>query len=342
MAVDLKESIVHEIPKGRSSSKSDVEVTLSSDITPLERETRRFLEDQVMKFSLKKPRMIKEDPESGIDTPSHIRKLLKSDAEFVAASQQLARRLFQAQTANSPSGILIVARADVDGNSSAIILKAEHQEGMRLKRQKGSERLDLEHLNELIVGKNSRIYKIAAMHILEDESLFGKMVDAQNGAEFADFFLVDFLGCALADRSEVQTKIFVNAAMEHFNEIDSYEKSSKYTQSLVAYMRSPQEEFQAGEFADQFIEPDDRDDFLRAVPESVGDGVIRKDMSLVPGKGAGLKFVGDGFTMVASSDAFESGAVSVTEEPESGTTVIRLTGEFRQISFGAPPKGTRL
>jgi hypothetical protein len=68
---------------------------------------------------------------------------------------------------------------------------------MRLRRDEDSGRLDLEHLNELIVGQNSKIYKVAVMDLADDGTVIGQMVDQQNGVMYADFFLAASLDASL-------------------------------------------------------------------------------------------------------------------------------------------------
>lgn len=341
MAITISKAIVHEVPKGAHSTKSDTDVTLSTELTPLRSETRRFVIDNMLKFALKHPRDIKWDQASSSNTPTLIMKILGGEGDsFVQASQDIAKVLYRSQTANSPSGILVVASIVRDGRNALLIMKAEHQEGMRLRRDEGSGRLDLEHLNELIVGENSRIYKVAVMDLADDGSVIGQMVDQQNGVQYADFFLERFLGCQLADKAELQTKAFMESAIKHFNEgLNDPVKASRYAGALSAYMHAPAEEFQPSAFADEFLEPADRDDFLDAIPDSVGDGVIRKDFKLIAGGGSGVRIVGHGFTVVASSEAFSSGSISVSQS-ETGETVIKLSGDVKKMTFGAVPKGS--
>lgn len=341
MGIQLLKAIVHEVPRGRYSTKNDTDVTLSTELTPLRPETRRFIEDHMLNFALKHPRLIKQDPNAASKTPSHVLKIVQdSDSSFIQASQDLARGLYRSQTGTSPSGILVVASATIDAREAVLLMKAEHQEGMRLRRDPSTGRLDLEHLDELIVGDNSRVYKIAVMEVADDDTIMGQMVDQQNGVMYADFFLADFLGCELADMAEIQTKVFMETAIKHFNADRDPLKAARYAGALFSYMHAPDEDFQPSVFADNFLDAEDRDEFLEAIPESVGDTVIRKDMKLVPGKGSGLRIVGQGFTVVVSNEAFESGAITVSEE-DSGETVIRLSGEVKQWNFGSLPQGSR-
>lgn len=343
MAITISKAIVHEVPKGAHSTKSDTEVTLSTELTPLQVETRRFIIDNMVKFALKQPRVIKQDTDSTSTTPSHVAKIIEDDddSNFIEASQNIAKTLFRTQTANSPSGILVVARVLNDGRDAVLLMKAEHQEGMRLRRDENSGRLDLEHLNELIVGQNSKIYKVAVMHLADNGSVVGQMVDQQNGVQYADFFLSGFLGCQLADKAELQTKVFMESAIAHFNaQLNDPVKAARYAGALTAYMHAPAADFQPSKFADEFLEPEDRDDFLDAIPDSVGDGVIRKDLKLLTGGGSGVRIIGHGFTVVASNEAFTSGNIAVTQT-DDGATIIKLSGDVTRMTFGSVPKSGR-
>lgn len=340
MPVRIRRAIIHEIPKGKYSAESSTQVALSHSETSLQVETRRFIEENMLDFSLRHPRLIVEDPMLGGTSPVLVREMLNDESAFVTGSQSLAHLLHQSQTGNSPSGILIVAVVE-DGNSvSVAILKAEHQEGMRLKRgdSGNADHFDLEHLNELIVGNNSRVYKIAVLGV-DSDLVSGQMVDQQNGVAFADFFLTNFLGCKLADDAEVQTKQFMDAALTFINtSVADQALKARYAGAVVAYMQSPADTFQAAEFADQFLEVDDRDDFIAALPDAVTTAVISKNMSLVAGHGSGLKFYGPGVVITASNEALESGAIQVETDATTGVTTITVSGDVRKVSFGSAPK----
>jgi nucleoid-associated protein YejK len=338
--VRINRAIVHEIPKGRYDAEADSQVVLSGAVSNLAPQTKRFIEENMLEFALKSPRDILEDLGSSSTTPSLVRQILgDADTEFVSASQNLARNLHQAQTGNSPSGILIVATVEGQGRESLVILKAEHQEGMRLRRvgEEGSGHLDLEHLNELIVGNNSRVYKIADLWV-EGEEIFGRMVDQQNGVAFADFFMSAFLGCRLADNAEVHTKQFMSSAMAFINdEIADEQRQGRYVQGLLAYMATPAETFQASEFAVQFLEAEDQDDFIGAMPATVASSVISKNLSLVPGHGSGLRLYGSGVMISASATALGKGTVQISQD-EEGRTIIRVTESLKRFGLGNAPK----
>jgi hypothetical protein len=338
--VHIIRAIVHEIPKGRYAAGSPDQVALSSAESNLAPQTRRFVEENMLDFSLKSPREIREDTVSASTTPDHVRSIPGNPEEnFVTASQDIARNLHQSQTGNSPSGILIVAVVGTEDAKSLVVMKAEHQEGMRLQRigDQATGHFDLEHLDELIVGNNSRVYKIAILQAA-DELLAGQMADQQNGVAFADFFMSAFLGCRLSDDAEIQTRQFMKSSFEFVNgQISDEEKQGRYATALVAYISSPATTFQASEFAGQFLDPEDRDDFVRALPDTLAHSVINKNLALVPGQGSGLRLYGAGVVVSASAAALERGALEIVSE-ENGQTVVRITGSLKKFGLGTAPK----
>jgi precorrin-6B methylase 2 len=83
----------------------------------------------MVKFALKHPRDIKWDQKASSNTPALVSKIINDvDNIFVQASQDIARVLNRSQTANSPSGILVVASVIKDGRNAVLLMKAEHQE----------------------------------------------------------------------------------------------------------------------------------------------------------------------------------------------------------------------
>jgi hypothetical protein len=209
---------------------------------------------------------------------------------------------------------------------------------MRLQRVGGpAGRFDLQHLNELIVGNNARIYKIAVMQ-LADDRISGEMVDQQNGASFADFFMSTFLGCRLADNAEIQTKQFMDSTMNWVNEsAPNAESRARFATALVAYMNTPADTFQATEFAETYLDPELQDDFLDAIPQEVRTGIISKSMALIPGKGMGLRMYGSGVVISASASALESGSLEILSEDAQSTT-LRVHGSLQRYGLGTAPK----
>ena len=337
--VQISRAIVHEIPRGRYSADGSSKVGYSDAETALAAVTKRFIEENMLDFSMKSHRRIVEDASAGSTTPELVRKIIASPESFINASQEIALNLHRAQTGNSPSGILIVAIVEDQDTESVLIMKAEHAQGMRLRRVEtdGAGHFDLEHLNELIVGNNSRVYKIAILHEGKDAAI-GRMVDQQNGVAFAEFFMSTFLGCRLVDEAEVQTRNFLNSAMGWINKsVYDEEEKGQYATALLAYMAAPSGEFQPSEFAERFLAPERRDDFLNALPESVPDVVVKKDLALVPGRGAGMRMYGAGVMISASADALNNGGIEILSE-DTGSTTIRIRGALRKYEFGQAPK----
>lgn len=337
MVQRIVRAIVHEIPKGKYVAGAETQVECSSAEINLDPGTKRFIEDNIVNFGLKGPRAIVEDTLLAANTPNLVRSALASpDGQFVHSSQAIAQNLFASQTANSPSGILIVGVVADQSGESLLIMKAEHQEGIRLRKVGGT--IDLEHLTELIVGNNSRVYKIAVLAAGPEGTLTGMMADQQNGDSFAAFFMSTFLGCRLADDAELMTKDFVNISLSHFTKgIPDEARRMRYVQALMAYIQTPSETFQAAEFADQFLEAEDRDEFVDSLPEELQQSVVSKNTALIPGRANGLKFYAPGVVVSANAIALERGDLEVLADDENSIT-FRLKGRVTRFGFGTAPR----
>nr|WP_255622080.1 nucleoid-associated protein [Tessaracoccus sp. OS52] len=288
-------------------------------------------------FALKGPRQIVEDDRISSSTPQLVRDAMTDpDKRFVDTSQGIAQNLFAAQTGNSPAGILIVAIVKEGASQSLLIMKAEHQAGIRLQKRDGVFGLQL--LDDLVVGQNTRVYKVAVLTGGADGTLIGQMVDQQNGDAYAAFFLSAFLGCRLADDAEVQTKAFMDGALDFFSSgITDEAKRMKYVQAVTAYIQSPADTFQATEFAQQFLEPEDRDAFIDDLPEDLRKNVVSKNLSLVPGRGGGLRLYAHGVIVSANSLALERGDLKIVAQEDDSVT-IQIRGRVTRYQYGSAPK----
>lgn len=313
MAQKITRAIIHSIPRGSYDGSTTVELS-EADIE-LHVQTKRFIETKIVSVALQEPRLIVEDGGSGSMTPARVREILQDDQSFVPHSQSLSADLYAAQTGNSPAGIVVVAIVNDDGKRSVLIMKAEHQEGLQLRKNNGV--FDLDHLDDLIVGNNARVYKVAILSPAADGAVSGTMVDAQNGDSYAAFFLSKFLGCRLADDSELRTREFVDASMSFIERAGlPIEKRIRYTQAVMAYMHSPLETFQGTQFAEQFLEPGDQ------------------------ARMGGLKMYAPGVVISANALALERGDIEVLDEDGEHVT-FKVRGSLTRVALGKAPRMAR-
>gem|GEM_PF-6090328 len=343
MSIDLTSTMVHEIPRGSGRNASDRAVTLSENPTPLDAATDRFIREQMLLPSLGSSREVIEDPTDELDTsvlPATVKQILEDPTHLPDGSRTIAEHLFQSQSGAASAGILLASTATYEGRDVVILTKAEHQEGVRL-RQSGSAdhvAFQVEHITELIVGKNSRVYKIAILWV-DGGRVAGRMIDMQNGVKYAEYFLTAFLQLALRHQAEKATQGFVDSIV---NAIDAAawpaDKKTRYINALVAVLDSPEDEIDPQQFLRTFIEREDRDGIAAALPAG-SDVTFRKDTKLVQDKVGGLRMqIADGAVEIrASRYAIDNGILQVETNHPDGPRVT-VNGTPDSIKPARPPR----
>lgn len=350
--IKLGDTMVHEVPRGSQRANPGSAVILSKDFTLLDTNTDRFIRDQMLAPFIPGGRDIvaAPDPAPGTDggsddggavglglVPTLVKEVLGDPTTLPAHSRTIAEHMFASQVGAASAGIFMASVGECGHGPCVIIMKAEHQEGVRMRHHgaPGSVSFDVEHIGELIVGKNSKVYKIAMLWVRDDGAVVGKMVDKQNGAAYADYFLHDFLGMELRFNSEKLTRDLMDSATKHINARVHPDKKVRYTRALVALLESPNDEVNTNQFLTQFVDPDDRDDFAAALPPAVL-GTFRKDTTLVKSRIGGIVLdLQNGEVQVrATRNAFDNGGVDVDAEKKQ----VVIKGLPDDISPSGPPK----
>lgn len=343
--IKLGDTMVHEVPRGSKRANPDSAVILSKDLTPLDTKTDRFIRDQMLAPFIPGGRDIVAvpDPSRPDGTPEFetvptlVKEMLADTSTLPEHSRTIAEHMFASQVGAASAGIFMASVGECGFGPCVIIMKAEHQEGVRMRHHgvPGQVAFDVEHIGELIVGKNSKVYKIAMLWIREDGAVVGKMVDKQNGVAYADYFLHDFLGMDLRFNSEKLTRDLLDAATKHINANVEPDKKVRYTRALVALLESPNDEVNANQFLTQFIDPEDRDDFAAALPVEVRSA-FRKDVTLVKSRIGGIVLdLQDGEVQVrATRNAVDNGGVDV----DAKNRQVVIKGLPDNISPAGPPR----
>lgn len=338
----LVETMIHEIPHGRFKISGSEPIILTNSPTLLDEKTDRFVREEMLQPALNSGRQVVEVTPATSVVTQLVREILMDSTLLPKNSKLIAKHMHATQASASSNGVFMASIAHEDGELRFIILKAEHQEGVRLKYSMVEEELvfEVEHLTQLIIGQNSRVYKIVMFWIKKETGrLFGVMVDMQNGSSFANYFLNDFLGCELTHRAEIQTEEFVKGLGKIVNSAQlSTEKRTRYATAAVAYLESPTTSINPSKFITDFIDPEDRDlvasDFLSEVQEQI----FVKDLTLVKSHIGGLKMkISSGVTISATPQAMKDGTVKFEPEAEDGPRVI-VKGALEIFEMSRPPK----
>lgn len=338
----LHSTMVHEIPRGRMTD-GGARPTLSARPTPLNPQTDRFIREEMLMTPLTGGREIVHATDTRSPIPALVRGALTDASTLAAASRDIATHMHTVQWGSAPAGVVMASLATEAGITQPrfVILKAEHQEGVRLRHTGEGANLEfqVEHLTELIMGQNSRVYKIAMFWLNSDDRLVGLMVDKQNGASYADYFLEEFLGCELTHSAEKQVQSFVKALDRLVNDPNlSSEKRTRYATAAVALLESPSERVRPSQFIADFLDPEDRDAFAHSLPTTIANVDFPKDTTLVRSQIGGLRMhMNSGVTISATPDKWEDGTLVVEPDAPDGPRVI-VNGEPDNLRFGKPPK----
>lgn len=336
----LQQTMLHEIPRGRRQDKGGAEPLYSSAPTPLNPATDRFIREEMLQPAFAFAREIVATDKYGSPVPDLVRAALENPKLLADNSKQIADWMHRKQTNGSSAGVFLAALAKASTGDRFVILKAEHQEGVRLNHETNGENVvfEVEHLTELIMGQNSRVYKIGLFWIDAQDQLVGLMVDKQNGVSFADYFLQQFLGCELKHRAEVQTEEFVKAVTKFVNMPGMpEEKRTRYATAAVAVLESPSAQLTPSSFISEFLDAEDRDEFSQSLPSQIRSSTFTKDTRLVRSQIGGLKVkTSSGVTITASSEAMQNGTVVVDSTSEDGPRII-VKGEADSYRLSRPP-----
>lgn len=316
--ITLVSTMIHEVPRGKIVDGGP-SVVLSQDPTNLNPQTDRFIREEMLQPSFARGREIVHHSDLGSPIPDLARSVLLDHAQLETASQRMAEHLHASQGGSASAGVFLCSLARADSIDRLIIMKAEHQEGVRLRQTVASDGVvsfEVEHLDELILGRAAQVYKIALLWINPTtDRLMGLMVDRQNGQGFADYFLDVYLGFELVHQAEKLTEDFVKSVSRFLKSASlSDEKKLRYGGAIAAVLESPTPNLNASNFVREFIDREDRDELRALIPQQVLANEFRKDTTLVASSIGGLRVrTAHGVLIQASSDAIDSGMVEVSE-----------------------------
>ena len=323
----LTQTMLHELPRGRQKDDDDSGIVYSAQPTSLNDRTDRFIRDELLVPYLPTGREIVDAGSNQSPVPQLARDIFGDPELLGPHSKTLADWMHKKQGGGSSGGVFIASLASSGGQDRLVILKAEHSEGVRLQHSGVGDEIvfQVEHLTELIMGSNSRVYKIGVLWIDPiSDKLIGVMVDKQNGAGYADFFLNDFLGCALTQQAEILTKKFVEGISKFLNSpLLTEDTKLRYAGAVVAVLESPAKRLNPNSFITAFIDPADRDTASEFLGADVANAEFTKNTTLVASQIGGLRMETlTGVVMTASSSALQDGTITLDPDHSGGPRTI--------------------
>lgn len=332
------EIVIHEIPI-RTPGGGDVVPVLSDEAVPLDEELRRLFLQNIRKKATHE-RCFAATFVEGTDSPipAYIRQHQAGEVAFVDFSKECARRLATVQPGSSSLGLLAVIRGQFQNGECLVLLKLEHEEGVRVRRniEDGQVKsLSLEHIREIVLSPTTRFFKQAFYQNAGEGLEILQVVDSQQrpssvGRPIANYFLRAFLGAQVAVEAKEATRRFFTAAREYIDkEISSVEEQLRVNQALISYVESPAENMSIRGFADAFIPLEKQDRFVGFLVErQVPDELFTKDVTLIQTALTRTNIVGRrGFRVIGPTESWEE-RVSV-DTGDDGESAVTIRDDFR-------------
>ncbi|WP_141580493.1 nucleoid-associated protein [Actinomadura sp. WMMA1423] len=330
----LRQVILHQVSQGKNTESA---VSLSEVPTPLNDQNRPYFELRLRKALTRNARPVVEEP-GAAEICSIIRNLLQGEGDLVADSQQMTKNLQKVQRSHSPTGILLTSEASINDAPALIIAKVEHEQGVRATTTTvdGRTTFSVEFLRDLLFTSTTKVFKVAVFSSLDsrDGLLYGHVSDSQaSGAKIARYFLDQYLGCKLVERSDVLTERFYEASVGWINRIDNAEKKAQYQVALLSEMQSNRSEISIDRFALDYLDSDDRDDFRNSLIQAdVPPRQLEKSIDLIKSHIQKVKIETQNDVLVlAPTSSLDDGTVTI-EDHDNGESEVRVHDRVKKIS----------
>lgn len=300
--LQLDTLIIHRVPKKSGPGVAPVTPTLSDATTPDDPRVRAFFQRRVRAAVEDRGLPIEPDPGRDHAASDAIRAILADPTELTARSRALATRLFDIQDLRNPTGLLVAGVGRLSQRGCVILLKIEHDSGIRAEERRIGGQLTFEVVvhDDLLLTPHTQLFK-GAVFALDNGEFEALGADMQVRGGMADFFLEDFLGFRLHETPAVTTEHFLDIGERWIGQLADPEKQARYEVALLAQLQSAQRSVNVPQFAEMNIDEADHQSFKDAV--GVGGmrwATFRKDTSGIESRikrvaytfASGIKIVG--------------------------------------------------
>lgn len=250
----IDQVIVHEIPKRKVNDHIGT-LPLSQIPAPKDKEILNFLRERVIDSLGKHGIDIEIDEKISSPISEWIIKHLENSADLVQMSHAMAWHLHKQQTGVNPAGLLTVGEATYIGKPALLVMKLQREEGVRFQHIdiKGKQTLGLEHLRELLLTQQTRVFK-AALFMKKNNLTQGILSDEQV-KNIAGFFMRGFLGCMPTRNPDILTRSFFNTVSNFItNEVSDPEQQLRYHSALQTEINSHRRTIRPRDWISDYID----------------------------------------------------------------------------------------
>ena len=285
----MKNVIIHEILK--QNRKDDKEPPIYSEIeSNLNDMSKKFIQSKLINsIGSRNAHGISFDEDSDSPVPEIIETLLSNDFdsdEFITLSKQISKHLNDTQSGINSAGFILILHGSNENNKVIGILKLEKQEGAQLKQSQrnGKNTFEIMNIKDLILSKNTKLFKICVFYKESDDLNGGTICDNQlsTKGDVALFFLREFLGCKLNADYAIETKNFFKHSIDFFkNNIEDPLIQNQYKLHLQSYISSQSRILNIRGFASTYLNTEDRTSYEKYLHEKDVPIQILKDITYI-------------------------------------------------------------
>lgn len=258
----IRRVIFHDVPRKINGQ----EPTLSEIETTIDAARKAHLRTKLIRvLGSKSAYPVQFNPNSASPVPTQVRFLTEahqSSAKFVAASQAIAKYLFEQHTGAVSPGLLCVIDVAIAGSQDAIVLmKLEREEGaqLQLTDSHGKKTFAMSVLDNLVLTDGTRLFKTAMFMRTGpgDDDFQSAACDTQLSVMSSDDlakFWMRFLGCMFVEDPRVATHRFFESAVRFVNTTvtDPVLKADIYDH-LQSQLKATKKMFSPKTFIEEYI-----------------------------------------------------------------------------------------
>jgi 37-kD nucleoid-associated bacterial protein len=321
--VALRHAIFHDVPNQRGGAQ----VTLATDVTPIDAARRRLLKSKLTAIlGSGKAYGIVFQAQPSSTVPGLVREITASnysENRFIEASQAMAQHLYQVQGGAVSPGLLCVLDMVMLNRHGLILMKLEREEGAELKIREagGRTHFELSVLDSLVLTGNTRLFKAAAFVRTgsgEDDFLMSACDNQHNATDTKEMarFWRKYLGCDLEEAARVATAKFFNATIEFVNtQVEDPELQTVIYESLHSELRSARQNFSPRSFFTNHVPAEIRSQLGTFLEERhVSMASFPKDVQDIKSSLKRLTYISEAGVRVVKPEGAPEGLVNVTPE----------------------------
>lgn len=336
--ITIEKIIVHSIPRHKKDDFSE-EPLYSEKESSLPDDLRVFFKEKVIQsLGSNKELRVCYDSENLSPVSTYINEIINSNGnELISQSKLMTEYLFKIQDGQNASGILVIIYGKINERGTCLILKLERDEGAQLELDPITKSFNIKNVKDLMLTKKTRIYKVGLFINKEDfnadfdGSTADLQIDPKSKKVVTTWFIEKFLGCIPVENPKTTTKKFYDYTTTYIQAIEDPVKKAKYTQDLNSYLQKNSQRISAREFADDYMETYDKDNYGNYLKEKkFRMSEFPKDNDYIAGKIKTITVLfSNNIAIVGKKGTFEDNVK--LESQGDGTTKAEIISKVKSI-----------